>query len=88
MGRFVFLFTSKRARSFSPTSEFTGVSIEAKCEPVKKYKRASEKCTSQPVKSPYGVGRYCDIAVSHTRSHIIGTTPLNLPIIMHTISAS
>ena len=76
------------ACSFSPTSEFMGSSIEEKWEPMKKYKWAHEKHTSKPVKSPYGVGRYCDIAVSHTRSHIIGTTPLNLPIIMHTISAS
>ena len=47
-----------QARSFSPMSEFTGSSIEAKCELVEKYKRAREKRTSKPVKSPYGVGRY------------------------------
>ena len=34
LGRFVFLFTSIQARSFSPMSEFTGLSIEAKCEPM------------------------------------------------------
>ena len=71
MGRFVFLFTSMQARSFSPTSEFTGSSIKAKCKPVKTYKRACEKCTSKPVKSPYGVRRYCDMAVCPTRSHLL-----------------
>ena len=71
MGRFVFLFTSMQARSFSPTIEFTGLSIEAKCEPMKKYKRACEKRMSKPVKSTYGVGRYCDMAVSPTRSHLL-----------------
>jgi len=69
LGRFVFLFTLMGARSFSPTSEFTDSSIEAKCEPVKKYKRACENCASKPVKSLYRVGRYCDMAVSPTRSH-------------------
>ena len=43
-----------QAPSFSPMSEFPGSSIEAKCKPVKKYKRAPEKSTSEPVKSPYG----------------------------------
>ena len=38
LGRFVFLFTSMQAHSFSPKGEFTGSSIEAKCKPVKKYK--------------------------------------------------
>ena len=57
LGRFVFLFTSIQARSFSPMSEFTGLSIEAKCEPMKKYKRALEKPTSKPMKTPFGVGR-------------------------------
>ena len=71
LGRFVFLFTLIWAQSFSPTSEFTGSSIEAKCKPVKKYKGAREKHTSELVKSPYGVGRYCDMAVSPTRSHLL-----------------
>ena len=71
LGRFVFLFTSMPACSFSPTSEFTGSSIKAKCEPVKKYKWACEKHTSEPVKSPYGGGRYCDMTVSPTRSHLL-----------------
>ena len=71
LGRFVFLFTSMLARSFSPMSEFKGSSIEAKCEPVKKYKQARKKCTSKPMKSPYGVGCYCDMAVSPTRSHLL-----------------
>ena len=69
--KLIFLFSSMRARSFSPTSEFTGSSIEAKCKPVKKYKQTREKRTSEPVKSPYGVGRYCDMAVSPTRSHLL-----------------
>ena len=73
MGRFVFLFTLMSACSFSPTSEFMGLSIEAKCEPVKKYKQACEKRTREPVKFPYGVGRYCDMAVSPTRSHLLCT---------------
>ena len=60
-----------QARSFSPTSEFTGLSIEVKCEPVEKYKRAPEKRMSEPVKSPCGVGRYCNMAVSPTRSHLL-----------------
>ena len=64
-----------RARSFSPTSEFTGSSIVVKRKPVKKYKRAPEKRTSKPVKSPYGVGRYCDMAVSPTRSHLLCMLP-------------
>ena len=34
-------------------------------------KRAREKHKSEPVKSPYGVGRYCDLAVSPTRSHLL-----------------
>ena len=71
LGRFVFLFTLMPAHSFSPTSEFTGSSIEVKCKPEKKYKQACEKRTSKPVKSPYGVGHYCDIAVSPTRSHLL-----------------
>ena len=71
MSRFVFLFTSMRDCSFSPTSEFTGLSIEAKCDPVKKYKRAREKHMSESVKSPYEVGHYCDMAVSPTRSHLL-----------------
>ena len=29
------------------------------------------KCTGEPVKSPYGAGRYCDMAVSSTRSHLL-----------------
>ena len=58
MGQFFVLFILMQARSFSPMSEFTGLSIEAKCEPVKKDKRAHEKRTSKPVKSLYGVGRY------------------------------
>ena len=66
LGRFVFLFTSMRASSFSPTSEFEGSSIKAKCEPVKKYKQACEKHTSDPVKFPYGVGRYFDMEVPPT----------------------
>ena len=63
-----------QARSFSPSSEITGSSIEAKCEPKKKYKRAHEKRTSKPVKSPFGVGRYYDMFanyVSQTRSHLL-----------------
>ena len=68
---FFFLFTSMQARSFSPTSEFTGSSIEAKCKPLKKYKQAHEKRTCEPVKSPFGVGHYCDMAVSPTRSHLL-----------------
>ena len=71
LGRFVFLFTLMWALSFSPMSEFTGSFMGAKCEPVKKYKQAHEKRTSEPVKSPYGVGRYCDMAVSPTRSHLL-----------------
>ena len=71
MGQFVFLFTLMRPHSFSPSSEFMGWSIEAKCKPVKKYKRAHDKCTSKPMKSPYGVGRYCNMAVSPTRSHLL-----------------
>ena len=63
-----------QAPSFSPTSEFTGSSIEVKCKPVKKYKQAREKHTSEPVKSPYGVGHYCDMAVSPTRSHLLWLT--------------
>ena len=70
MGQFVFLFTLMQTRSFSPRSEFMGSSIKAKCEPVKKYKQACEKRTSEPVKSPYGVERYCDMAVFPTRSHL------------------
>ena len=57
--------------SFSPTSEFTGLSIKAKCEPVKKYKWVREKHRNEPVKSPYGVGCYCDLAVSPTRSQLL-----------------
>ena len=75
LGRFVFLFTLMPAHSFSPTSEFTGSSIEVKCKPEKKYKQACEKRTSKPVKSPYGVGHYCDIAVSPTRSHLLWQNP-------------
>jgi hypothetical protein len=60
-----------QAHSFSLTSEFTGWSIKAKCEPMKKYKRAPEKRMSEPVKFPYGVGRYWDMAVSPTRSHLL-----------------
>ena len=71
MGRFVFLFTLMQARSFSPMSEFTGSSIEAKCELVEKYKRACENCASKPVKSLYRVGRYCDLVVSPTRTHLL-----------------
>ena len=71
MGRFVFLFTSMRASSFSPTSEFTGSSIEAKCEPLIKYKRSCETRMIEPVKSPYGVGGYCDMAIPPTRSHLL-----------------
>ena len=67
LGWFVFLFISMRARSFSPTSS----SIEAKCKPVKKYKQANEKRKSEPVESPYGVGRYCDMAISPTISHLL-----------------
>ena len=44
------------SRSFSPMREFTGSSIEAKCEPLKKFKQAHEKRMSEPVKSLYGVG--------------------------------
>ena len=62
LGKFCFLFTSMRAGSFSPTSEFTGSSIEAKCEPMKKYKRDREKRTREPVKSPYGVSRHGGIS--------------------------
>ena len=51
--------------------EFTGSFIEAKCKPVKKYKWVREKRTSEPVKSPYGVGRYCEMAVFLTRSHLL-----------------
>ena len=79
LGRFVFLFTSMRACSFSPTSEFTGSSIEMKCKLVKKYKQASEKPTSEPVKSPLGVGRYSDMAVSPTRSHLLCMKALVVP---------
>ena len=64
-----------QARSFSPKSEFMGSSIEVKCEPVKKYKRACEKRTREPVKSPYGVGRYSDMAVSSTRAHLLWSEP-------------
>ena len=71
LGRFVFLFTSMPAHSFSPTSKFMGSSIKAKCEPLKKYKGACEKRTREPVKSPYGVGHYYDMAVSPTRSHLL-----------------
>ena len=59
------------ACSFSPTSEFTGSSIEANCEPMKKYKQACENRTNEPVKYPYGVGRYCDMALPPTRSHLL-----------------
>jgi hypothetical protein len=38
---------------------------------VKKYKRAPEKRMRKPVKSPYGEGRYCDMSVSPTRSHLL-----------------
>ena len=55
LGRFVFLFTSMQACSFSPTSEFMGSSIKAKCKPMKKYKQTFEKHSSEPVKSPWGV---------------------------------
>ena len=48
-----------------------GSSIKAKCKPVKKYKRACEKRTREPLKSPYRVGRYYDMAVSPTRSHLL-----------------
>ena len=48
LGWFVFPFTSMQAHSFSPTSEFMDLSIEAKCEPVKKYMQAREKRTSEP----------------------------------------
>ena len=75
IGPIFFLFTSMLAHSFSPKSEFTGSSIEAKCKPVKKYKRDREKRTSKPVKSPYGVGRYWDMAVSPTRSHLLWFDP-------------
>ena len=68
MRRFVFLFTLMQACSFSPTSEFTGLSIEAKCEPVKKYNQALEK-HMRACEIPYGVGHYCDMVVSPTRSH-------------------
>ena len=71
LGWFFFLSTLMWARIFSPMSEFTGSSIEVKCKPVKKYKRAPEKRMSEPVKSPYGVGHYCDMAVSPTRSHLL-----------------
>ena len=71
LGRFVLLFTLMRDHIFPLTSEFTGLSIEAKCKPVKKYKRAREKRTSETVKSPFGVGRYCDMAVSPTISHLL-----------------
>ena len=37
----------------------------------KRNARAHEKQTSQPIKSPYGVGRYCNLAVSPTRSHLL-----------------
>ena len=33
--------------------------------------QAREKRTSKPVKSPYGVQRYCNMAVSQTRSHLL-----------------
>ena len=69
MGQFVFLFTLMPAHSFSPTSELMGSSIEAKCEPMKKYKPAREKRTNEPVKFPNGVGSYWDMVVSPTRSH-------------------
>ena len=59
------------AWSFSPMSEFTGSSIEAKCKPVKKYKQANEKRKCEPVESPYGVERYCDMAISPTISHLL-----------------
>ena len=71
LGRFVLLFTLMRDRIFPLTHEFTGLSIEAKCKPVKKYKRAREKHMSESVKSPYEVGHYCDMAVSPTRSHLL-----------------
>ena len=45
--------------------------MEAKCEPVKKYKGVCEKCTNKPVESPNRVGRYCEMAVSPTRSHLL-----------------
>ena len=68
-----------QARSFSPMSEFTGSSIEAKCKPVKKYKQACEIRTSKSLKSPYGVGRYSDMAVSPTRSHLLCMKALVVP---------
>ena len=71
LGQFVVLFTSMWARSFSPTSEFMGSSIKAKCEPVKKYKGTREKHISEPMKYPFGVEHYCDMAVSPTRSHLL-----------------
>ena len=45
-----------QAHSFSTTSEFMGSSIKVKWEPAKKYKQVPEKRTSEPMKSPYGVG--------------------------------
>ena len=70
LGQFVFLFTSMRAFTFSPISEFTGSFIIAKCEPMKKYKGACKKSTSKPVKKN-GVGRYCDMVVSPSRSRLL-----------------
>ena len=64
-------FDLMQACSFSTTSEFTGSYIKAKCEPMKKYKGACEKDMSKPMKSPYGVGGYCDMAVPPTRSHFL-----------------
>ena len=75
MRRFVFLFTLMQACSFSPTSEFTGLSIEAKCEPVKKYNQALEK-HMRACEIPYGVGHYCDMVVSPTRSHLLSLEKL------------
>ena len=40
-------------------------------------KRWDRQRTSKPVKSPYGVGRYWDMAVSPTRSHLLWVTSIS-----------
>ena len=81
LGRFVFLFTSMRARSFSLKSEFRSSSIKSKCGPMKKCKRTHEKQRIKPVKSHYGIGRYCDMPVSPTRFYLLCFKQTFLPII-------
>ena len=70
----------------SPMIEFTASSIEAKCNPDVKYKQACEKRTSELVKSPYGVGLYCDMSVSPSRSHLLWFHKNSSPRDMYTIT--